>query len=267
MVHNIAEHYHKKIYGNNYNKLINSDDCKNCRKYCKNNNLKQSHPVPLNYVGCEFNNDKYKILFVGLEAYYLNKYKKKCTIKNRQIPDPTRYYFDDYDMDQLFFEENSNFWRWVRNISKEVIKKDDNSFNYIAWTNLHKCKVHEKTIAVPGYTPNPEISKNCIKNCKWVFKEINILQPKNVVIFGTGSNGMLPEMFFQLNSSNFDTVNNLYFIRKIDKIKKIKFIQTYHPNYLDHLSSKNKKLILNEIIESIQNDKLMIKFSEWNLPI
>ena len=264
MVHNIAQQYHKEIYGNDYKKLKKSTDCNECREYCKSNNLKQSHPVPLNYIGCEFKNDKHKILFVGLEAYYTNKYKKDCTIRNGQTPDPTRYYFNDYEMDKLFFEENSGFWRWVREISREVIKKDDESFNYVAWTNLHKCKVHPETIAESGYKFNPKISENCIQNCKWIYNEINILQPKNVVIFGTGNNGRLPKLFFQSSISNFEKKNNIYFIKKIDRKKNIKFIQTYHPSY--HLSTKNRKLLLKEIIKSIQNSK-GVNFSEWDLPI
>ena len=54
------------------NKVEKNSLCKGCKEYCKNEGYDKVGPFSLFHVGKKFQNDKYKVLFVGKNTWFDN---------------------------------------------------------------------------------------------------------------------------------------------------------------------------------------------------
>lgn len=169
-----------------------------------------SNPQPIPYIGPNFSKDSYRLMFVGIETY-CNEKRDNCK--------ETKY--DEFYTDQvksLFFEMHpednrySPFWKWVKKITEEVFETEpEDAFKYIAYSNLHKCQSREKggDLCSSNYETIEELSINCIQKAGWLYREIEKIGAKNVIIFSGRRHGcLLAKLFLGDNGGSF--------IRKFD---------------------------------------------------
>jgi len=173
-----------------------------------------SDPEPIPYVGTDYEIDtKYKLMFVGIESYSNTprldsqkiKYNPFCTEQIKAL------YFKDSKKSGII---NSPFWNWVNDISTKVHGiKPEEAFKKIAYSNLNKCqsRATEEGFSKPQYQLVEKLSTNCIKESKWIFKEISEVNPKNVIVFTGIRRGYLLAKLFIGDKNTIKYFNcNLY---------------------------------------------------------
>lgn len=132
---------------------------------------KHKNPLSLWQVGNKFAEDEHKILFVGKTARgdwgepESNGYSQK----------PLRV------AGKRFLKGGSPYWRYTCEIVSKLYGSPEEGWDRIAFTNIIKCpdtKTVDKT--------EDSVKENCICKLAVIQKEIEILEPKNV-IFYTGN--------------------------------------------------------------------------------
>jgi hypothetical protein len=143
-------------------------------------------------------------MFVGIETYGNWPPRKDC--------EKTGYdAFSTAQVERLFFRKSTNksgieyspFWNWVNVISTEVTspKKDpQEAFRCIAYSNLHKCQVRDgstkKDFDESSYQIDKVSFRNCIQRAGWIYKEIEEIGAKNIVVFsGRKEENLLARIF------------------------------------------------------------------------
>lgn len=261
-----------------WNQIYERFDNKACKDCC-NHMLSfrdMSYPQPIPFIGPNFGKDIYRLMFVGIETYCNN---------TRDDPKETEYdIFYTEQVENLFFEskpeENgcSPFWKWVRKISEEVLEKSsEEAFKHIAYSNLHKCQSREKggDFCSPDYEIIEELSTNCIQKAGWLYREIEKIGAKNVILFsGRACDFLLAKLFLgdikgalirKFDYSNCDLEQNVLkkrkdrdlFIHLRDRDRR--FIITNHPQ-------GTPREIRNEIIRIIK-DNDWSSAVDWKLPM
>ncbi len=265
---NIACNFWNNAYMDN---IIDSKYCQDCRNYILSE-LKEhmSYPVPLPYIGEKFfDKNSRRILFVGIESYAGKELKLGGT--------PKYDTFDDNWVAELYFtcdHGRSPFWRWVKNIAESIIQKEEDSFRYIAWSNLLKCQARKINIDDSDFEPNEFLCRNCIQNARWIFKEIRELQPYNVIIFSGRKDGCFLSKIFlnddrgilikKFDYSGYDLPSRTLKIRKNRdlfthlKIGEQRIILTNHP--------RGTPLEIRDEIIRIISDNDWSGAIDWQLP-
>lgn len=145
-----------------------------------------SHPEPIPYIGTKFYDEKkFRLMFIGIESY--SNSPRKPGEKMQCQP------FDTKQIRALFLKNseesgitNSPFWNWVNEISTRVLNEEpEEAFTKIAYSNLHKCqsRKNKEDFDDPTYQLYPKLSQFCIKEEGWILREIEKINPKNVIIF------------------------------------------------------------------------------------
>jgi hypothetical protein len=164
-------------------KGFNSKICSDCYKQAILSR-DMSNPQPIPYVGPEFGKDQYSLFFCGIETYFNEKRKDFASVKYDMFPTS--------QVESLYFEKEpeknnySPFWKWVRRISEEVLKlKPSDTFKHIAYSNLIKCQSRRKggDFFSSSYELSNELPTNCIKRAGWIYREIEKIEAKNVILF------------------------------------------------------------------------------------
>jgi len=169
-----------------------------------------SKPQPIPYIGPDFHRSEHRLMFVGIETYSNWPPRKDCKKTNYSE-------FDTALVKSMFFKEpiskdktkNRPFWNWVNTISTEVTspKKDaQEAFRRIAYSNLHKCQVRkdatEKDFDESSYQLDETSFRNCIEKAGWIYKEIQELGAKNIVVFsGHKNENFLARIFLRYNGN------------------------------------------------------------------
>jgi hypothetical protein len=142
-------------------------------------------------------------MFIGIESY---------SNKNRVNEDDLRPdIFEAEDVENLYFGKKesgikySPFWEWIRVISAkvlapEILGYDDklkHAFPRIAYSNLHKCQNRRENhkLEESSYELLETLSRNCIHEARWVYREIEAIAPKHVIVFA-GSRRYKSQTFF-----------------------------------------------------------------------
>jgi len=150
-------------------------DCEGCKVYCKEHELEIHGPLSFFNVGNEFENDKYKVVFVGKTHWYNSEEVKKLKF----FPDSI---FRDCRNDCLeMFKTYSSrsFWGQLRSITKKLypnFKSIEELLQKIAITNLTKCNTSKGFRDTTPYA----LTERCIELFE---KEIKILNPKHLIFF------------------------------------------------------------------------------------
>lgn len=262
MKSDLSERYRSKLYEQKSMNIFNNEICNTCRKENLDKKRHMGYPVPLNYIGENFSSDEYKILFIGKESYGGNEIHKGEILKDY---DPfnykrTRDLYFNLDEDDNY----SPFWGWVCEITERVLRKGEDSFDHIAWSNLMKCKISNIDLDSSPCLLVGKRDKYCIQDAKWVFKEIKEIKPKNIVVFsGVDKDFRLAKLFLrnedfinELDKSNKLTDRKLFFSHLRNGDQRI--IITNHPQY-SHPSLKEK--IINVISNNDWSDSV-----EWQIP-
>ncbi len=149
-------------------------------KFCKKNYKELAGPISFFHIGSNFENDRYKIVFVGKNSWYDVDGFKRDKVKGKCYANATKN-----GRDSIMRENNrhSNYWGYMRDIIKELYGNVEKGMENIACTNIIKCNTNGEKNVYSDRTPN-DIKDNCIAS--GIFeKEIEIMSPKHV-IFLTG---------------------------------------------------------------------------------
>lgn len=146
--------------------LGRNDTCLKCKKTAAGEEL---WPVAIWNVGLEFHNDPYKILFVGKTA----------------VDDPGQVNEDGIldarsCAEEYFLKPESNIWRYLNTIVREMYGSPEEGWKHIAMSNLIKCNELRGPGAANDTTP--ETRKDyCLKDLGVFWRELEILKPRRVI--------------------------------------------------------------------------------------
>jgi hypothetical protein len=184
---------------------IKHDFCKQCKEEGKKRYpmLEPTGPISFFGVGERFENDFFKVLFVGKNTWY-NK-DDAIGLKTFSGSDFKDAREDGRDL----FEHNcSAFWRCIREITQRLypqFKKPSRTWDYkelwehIAVTNLTKCNT--STEIDYGDTTPYYFTEQCIQLFE---EEVTQLQPKHMILFtGKGYDHYITKLSF-IEGKNFD---------------------------------------------------------------
>jgi len=268
-----------------WNRIYDRFDNEVCRNCCEHilSFRDMSKPQPIPYIGPNFYKDERRLMFVGIETY--------CNWPPRKGRSKTGYCeFGTAQVERLFFRkspevsgiEYSPFWEWVRIISTEVLSHNKNhveAFTRIAYSNLHKCQSKRKgstrdDFCRSSYQITEELSRNCIQKAGWIYREIDEIKAKNIIIFsGRKNQGLLARLFLgddegrllkKFDYGNYDLPPSQREKRKSRDIfvhlrdGARRFIVTNHPQ-------GTPSEIRNEIVRIIKEDDWG-KAEGWRMP-
>ena len=155
----------------------NSQFYKNCQSVCSSKGLPQSGPLSFFNIGDSFGkkDDKYKVVFVGKNHYYVKEDADELDCYPRSI-------FRDCRADgaDMFRERRKGYWDGLRKITDLLYPDEKDNpekiLDYIVITNLTKCSTSSGS---EDTTPD-DLTDNCAKILE---EEIKILKPKHLVFF------------------------------------------------------------------------------------
>jgi hypothetical protein len=194
-----------KLWDSLYNHF-RDERCENCFNAI-NSNARIAQPEPIPYIGPNFKKDKHRLMFVGIETY--------CNKPRDKFSDTEYGVFDQKQIEDLFFKRkesgitNSPFWNWVNSIATEVLSpgNPEDAFSRIAYSNLNKCQSRRKDASEAdfcdsSYKLSETLSRNCIQWQRWIFKEIDKIDARNIIVFaGRKKGGLLARIFLNYNGN------------------------------------------------------------------
>jgi hypothetical protein len=146
-----------------------------CQDICQTKGLEQHGPLSFFNIGDDYENDNYKVAFVGKTHWYDKNDVKKCAFFPNSI-------FRDCRQDgaDMFKERQKGYWYGLRKITDELypeIKDEaERILSRIAITNLTKCNTSTNSKDTTPYA----LTDNCVEILK---EELQILKPKHLVFF------------------------------------------------------------------------------------
>jgi hypothetical protein len=271
-----------RIYKGNSQVNFNGEMCKNC---CTD--LLRSHavsfPQPFPYIGSFFFFSKYRLLFVGSESFGNNP-RGKENPKLEVDYGPFLRIDDDDSLDEEFWghiiKENSesNFWKWVINISinlegekpnnQEI--KDNEALYHMAYSNLLKCQVRPRkdekedkiTLNNSTYQRNKKVINNCITTAQWIYREIEEIDARNVIIFAGSENNGLARAFLKFEPERALTKfkNTAFYLENLQDGDR-RIIVTNHPSARGRYRPPDD--LRDEIVKIIKSD---VRGKAWSMP-
>lgn len=171
--------------------------CAGCRRHVmQNTDMCRMRPLP--YVGPAYQESRHRILIVGKAAWGSEKaLGAHDTAYSPCSEDALKMSiygicYDRHRPGNLHRYRTSPFWTWLLKIAYELEmgKKweglSSNSveryraFQHVCYSTLVKCDVcHGGT----EFSGNRDIVNHCVGNAGWIFDEIRVLKPKNVIFF------------------------------------------------------------------------------------
>ena len=173
-----------RIFDMYYEENIGSEtENKHCG-LCKKHHPDLAGPISFFHIGSNFENDKYKIIFVGKNSWYNKIGYESERVEGTSIADAT-----ETGRDSLIgaWNEKSKYWDYIREIIKKLyinIKEEEERIENIAITNIIKCNTTGEKNIYDDKTPK-DVIENCIAS-RIFEKEIKIIKPKHI-IFLTGN--------------------------------------------------------------------------------
>jgi len=225
------------------------------------------YPEQIPFIGSKYESEPHRLMFVGIETYGNPERTSLDT-------DYEKSRFKTELIEEYFKEKKKPFWRWVNEISTSVINSKDEDYvlSCIAYTNLHKCEVRLSDMDSSNYELDDMSFENCIRNQGWIFKEIEELKPKNVIVFaGRKDEGRLAKLFLgneklfsnfnyskysDLTSKQLERWKNDVFIHLRDGDRR--FIITNHPQ-------GTSKIIRSKIIDLILDPNSIGEAKKWKM--
>lgn len=226
--------------------------CKGCNVPREVNN---GLPVSFFVVGSEFQNQKFKVLFVGK------------TVQDGWESEPvneTSGFIDSrkYAKQGLFLPLWSTypFWHCIKEICQILWNTSDLEaiWRRIAITNLVKCS----TATSLDTTPEP-LKRNCIQISRFFENEVKIIQPSHMILFtGSDYDKYLENLTFGYEKKNERTSREHYeddvrwWHREILDAGNVKmhFLRTCHPGFFKIKSEDRKWDFCHGIAEWIRQN-------------
>jgi hypothetical protein len=212
--------------------------CKECREKCEDKN--KVGPFSFFHIGKNFQNDEYKVLFVGKNTWF--DYDEFEYLKNEKNRGGI---IDVREIGAAYLKTGSTpFWDFILEITRKLY--DVNYYegtDKIAITNMMKCNISNGS-----RDKTPDFMKECcIEKNKIIQKEIEKLKPKHVIFFtGSDYDDYIEELF----GKNFIEDESHDWKWKEKEYKGIKMVITYHPGSKELRKNKNK--FINFVVEWIK---------------
>ena len=165
-----------------------SGRCKECREYCNEKGLQLHGPLSFFNIGEEFENDQYRVVFVGKTHWYdktqVEELEFLASCKLRDCRD---------DGTIMFLTRQSRFWGFIQDVAKQLYPEEGNEarlLNYISITNITKCNTSK------GYQDTTPY--RLTENCVGIFEEeIKALRPTHIIFFtGKGYDSYIDKLKF-----------------------------------------------------------------------
>jgi len=150
--------------------LWKNRDCNDCRSRTEG----LSGPVSIWQVGEDFKNDPYRLVFIGKTARGTVREpdEVKPELNRDGYIDATR------EADNWIREERAAYWNYTAAILQRLFGALDVGWRRIAFTNLVKCNASMGADTTPA-----AISENCIDKLGVVWHELEVLQPRHVILY------------------------------------------------------------------------------------
>lgn len=146
---------------------IKLGDNKTCSKCKKSVNSVLFEPASLWNVGEKYEFDQYKVMFVG---------KPVRGTPGTKTEDG---FLDCREIGREFYYEKSwAYWSYTKEIARRLYGSAEDGWDRIAFTNILKCNN-----SMGADTASSEMKQYCIDELGVIWKEIQVLQPQNVVFY------------------------------------------------------------------------------------
>ncbi len=178
MLEDILRMYQNKRLGAN-------EICRSCNRDSKKTGFGRiSKPLSVYQVGSNYQDNKYRLLFVGKNARGTSSYRSAI---GSYVIDARR---GQYSASELFLRYNKlAFWNYTKEIVCRILDcEPEEAFESIAISNLIKCNntMYDEGANFDGtfsdYTTQL-MKQNCLRKMKVFWEEINILKPKHIVFY------------------------------------------------------------------------------------
>lgn len=147
--------------------LGNNDTCLRCKKFHERKNCGLYKPASLWNAGEKFENDQYKVMFVGKPARGLPGIETKDGFLDcREVGS------------ELYAQKGWAYWNYTKEIARRVYGSAEEGWDRIAFTNIIKCN-NSNNVDSATY----EMKQYCIDELGVIWKEIQVLRPKNVIFY------------------------------------------------------------------------------------
>lgn len=190
-----------------------------CSKCRKETNICTT-PLSPYFINDEKINPDERIMFIGKTA------------RGSGFGEETDIFFEDVTAFGNEFIRNSSwaYYSYTREIIEKYFGNIDSGIKYITYSNLMKCN-NEST-----QDTTPYIAKQyCLNENKFIWKEIDIIQPKRLIIYSNRFYDDFIENFRPMNCDHFKDVT--------DKFNKVEVGEKYALYWHREFFDKNGKLI------------------------
>jgi hypothetical protein len=129
-------------------------------------------PIGIWQVGRSYFDDPHRLVFVGKNARGSLRDDVESELSQRGFIDGTTA------ADQMIGEKWGAYWNYTAEIITRVFGSLSLGWERIAFTNLMKCNN-----SMSMDTTNGAMKENCLKKLGVAWKELDILEPRNIVMF------------------------------------------------------------------------------------
>jgi len=209
--------------------------CTMCQDYCNRKRLELHGPLSYFNIGDEYEDDEYRIAFVGKTTWY-----DKSDV-NELSRYPGSIFRDCRNHCKSMFENHpSKFWVYIRRIAQQLYEEEKDNTNrllsHIVITNLTKCNTSEGSDDTTPYFLTDK--------CAEIFEEeIRILQPKHIILLtGRGYDPYTAKLKFgyrnppknvngQMGRHKIGNIDACWWEREFseDSRETMAFLRTRHP--------------------------------------
>jgi hypothetical protein len=154
--------------------LWKNSTCKACQAICEAKGLPLSGPISIWQVGEAFNSDERRLMFVGKTARGQLGTQEEA---EREIS-INGFVNGTFDADSMFADKSWPYWSYVAECLVKLYGSADAGWSKIAFTNMVKCNTSSTIDNLPY-----AIKQNCIDELSVIWRELEILRPKNVILF------------------------------------------------------------------------------------
>jgi len=148
--------------------------CEKCKVACERQGLRLSGPISIWQVGRNYHSDERRLVFVGKTARGQVRPPEEAA---REII-ANGFVDGTSDADDLFANTAWPYWAYVAQCLARLYGSAEEGWDRIAYTNMVKCNTSDTVDNLPD-----ALKKNCIDDLSVIWRELEILRPRNVIFF------------------------------------------------------------------------------------
>lgn len=133
-----------------------------------------SGPIAIWQVGRKFTSDPYRLMLIGKTARGTIRAPDEIELELSR----NGYIDGTHEADEWIRTYRTAYWRYTSALIERLFSSIDDGWDRVAFTNLVKCN-DSMTID----TTSTQIAENCIRGLRVTWRELELLQPFNVILF------------------------------------------------------------------------------------